>query len=127
MWKKLKEHLKEHGTKYILAILGMLFGADQAQEAGLFGSGSEEPYKVMVSFALPDGGGAFPAFSDDAGPVELTVIKPTDAIVRNRFIEVLGELYPTARVTGFIVVSRPGQGKEPEEREETGAGAPDDI
>ncbi|MCB1239675.1 MAG: hypothetical protein KDB30_08365, partial [Tetrasphaera sp.] len=27
------------------------------------------PYEVAVAFALPDGGGAFPAFQDDAGPV----------------------------------------------------------
>jgi len=112
MWKKIKDNWQ----KYLLALLAMLFGADQAQEAGVFGAGAEaeaEPYTVVVSFATPDGGGAFPAFQDDAGPVELSVAKPTDARVAAKFRDAYGELYPAARVTGFVVTRRPDKGEEP--------------
>lgn len=120
MWKKIKDHIKANGQKYILALLGILFGADKAQEYGVFASVAE-PYEVAASFYVPDGGGAFPAFQDDAGPVLLEVVKPSPAIVQAVFEETYGDLYPGGKVRSFIIVKAPDKGAEPEpdEPEET--------
>ena len=67
--------------------------------------------------ALPDGGGAFPAFQDDAGPVLLRVEKPSQDRVKKAFKLDYGELYPSAVVTGFIVVSEPDKETELEPNE----------
>ena len=75
------------------------------------------PYEVAVAFALPDGGGAFPAFQDDAGPVLLRVEKPSQDRVKKAFKLDYGELYPSAVVTGFIVVSKPDKETELEPNE----------
>ena len=75
------------------------------------------PYEVAVAFAIPDGGGAFPAFQDDAGPVLLRVEKPSQDRVKKAFKLDYGELYPSAVVTGFIVVSKPDKETELEPNE----------
>ena len=79
--------------------------ASQAASASL-------PYEVAVAFAMPDGGGAFPAFQDDAGPVLIRVEKPSQGRVEKAFKLDYGELYPSAVVTGFMVVSGPDKETE---------------
>ena len=70
------------------------------------------PYEIAVAFAIPDGGGAFPAFQDDAGPVLLRVEKPSQDRIKAAFNLDYGELYPNAVVTGFMVVSGPDKEAE---------------
>ena len=75
------------------------------------------PYEVAVAFSTPEGGGAFPASKDDAGPVLLRVEKPSQDRVKKAFKLDYGELYPSAVVTGFIVVSKPDKETELEPNE----------
>lgn len=121
MWKKIKDHLKQNGLKYVVAILSLLFGADQAAEMGWIGADApaaysaeaDKPYEVAVSFSLPDGGGAFPAFRDDAGPAVVYVEKASRGLVEEAFRRDYGALYPAAEITGYRVVRGPDKATEP--------------
>jgi len=123
MWKKIKDHLKQNGMKYALALLSLLFGADKAAEMGWIGDAPAEyaspgdsrgdTYTVAVAFSLPDGGGAFPAFRDDAGPALVDVDKPSRSLIEEAFREQYGTIYPAAEITGYRVVRRPGKPQEP--------------
>lgn len=138
MWKNIKEHLKEHGTKYLLAILAMLFGADQAgmlpesQQYGASIEASEFPpgtaYEYVASFQrtvqvrvgnfpdvyVIDGLGVHTVYTSQAG----------HAAVEAAFAASTG--YTGGKVVR-VISAKKRDGKAPEEGEETGASAPDDI
>lgn len=135
MWK----HIKANWQKYLLLILGALFGADQAgmlpEKAPQYGAGIEasefppgKAYEYVASFQrtvkvkvgnfddvyVIDGLGVHTVYTSQAG----------NAAVEAAFAEATG--YTGGKVVK-VISARRRDGKAPEEGEETGAGAPDDI
>lgn len=131
MWSKIKKHLKEHGTKYLLALLSMLFGADQAgllPEAPQYGAGFEasefppgKAYEYVASFQrtikvrvgnfddvyVIDGLGVHTVYTSQAG----------NAAVEAAFAEATG--YTGGKVVK-VISARRRDGKAPEEGGEVG-------
>jgi len=124
MWNKIKSHLKQNGMKYIVALLSLLFGADQAHELGLIGSQAEPPpaeysaapgdaWTVTAWFIAEKkaGGGAVPEvrYTDNLGRYTVRVQsrnRPTDGQVIAAFDKSLDP----ARVTLEIVEIRKPEG-----------------
>lgn len=133
MWKKIKEHLKEHGTKYLLAILSMLFGADQAgllpEKAPQYGAGIEtsafppgKAYEYTASFqrAVQIKVGNFPDVYaiDGLGVHTVYTSQAGNAAIEAAFAEATG--FAGGKVVKVISARRRG-GKAPEEGGEVGA------
>lgn len=134
MWK----HIKDNWQKYILLILGALFGADQAgmlPEAPQYGAtieASEFPpgksYEYVASFqrVVQIKVGNFPDVYaiDGLGVHTVYTSQAGHAAVEAAFSEATG--YTGGKVVR-VISAKKRDGKAPEEGEETGAGAPDDI
>ena len=113
-WKKI--------AQWIAIILGAIGGnqaleyatADDPPPSYEAPAPAAQPYEVAVAFSLPDGGGAFPAFQDDAGPAYVSVEKASRALIEQAFRDEYGKLYPGAKITGYRVIRGPDKGQEPE-------------